>query len=238
MHTLAVNVDHVATVRQARLINEPDPVIAAALAELAGCHAIIVHLREDRRHIQDRDVEVLKRTVKTRLSLEMAATDAMIAIACRIRPHMACLVPEKREELTTEGGLDVAGQAAHMRRSVKTLQEAGCMVSLFIDAAPDQIKAACDSGAECIEIHTGHYADAKLSSDIDREFNTIVEAIEQARALGLRVNAGHGLNYYNTQRLVPLAAIEEFSIGHSIIARAVLVGIERAVREMLDIING
>jgi len=238
MHTLAVNVDHVATVRQARLINEPDPVTAAALAEMAGCHAIIVHLREDRRHIQDRDVEALKRTVKTRLNLEMAATDAMIAIACRIRPHMACLVPEKREELTTEGGLDVAGQATHIRRNVKVLQEAGCMVSLFIDAAPDQIMAASDSGAEFIEIHTGHYADAKQPSDIDREFNTIVKAIEQARALGLRVNAGHGLNYYNTQRLVPIAAIEEFSIGHSIIARAVLVGIERAVREMLDIIQG
>ena len=237
MHTLAVNVDHIATVRQARLINEPDPVTAAALAELAGCHAIIVHLREDRRHIQDRDVEVLKRTVKTRLNLEMAATKAMIEIACRIQPEMACLVPEKRQELTTEGGLDVAGQAAHMRSSVKTLQEAGCMVSLFIDAAPDQIKAACDSGAEFIEIHTGHYADATLPSDIDREFDAIIEAIENARSLGLRVNVGHGLNYLNTQRLVPIAAIEEFSIGHSIIARAVLVGIERAVREMLDIIQ-
>ncbi len=237
MHTLAVNVDHIATVRQARLINEPDPVTAAALAELAGCHAIIVHLREDRRHIQDRDVEVLKRTVKTRLNLEMAATEAMIEIACRIRPEMACLVPEKRQELTTEGGLDVAGQAAHMRNSVKTLQEAGCMVSLFIDAAPDQIKAACDSGAEFIEIHTGHYADATQPSDIDREFDTIIEAIENARSLGLRVNVGHGLNYLNTQRLVPITAIEEFSIGHSIIARAVLVGMERAVREMLDIIQ-
>ena len=237
MAVLNVNIDHVATVRQARLINEPDPVTAAALAELAGCHAIIVHLREDRRHIQDRDVEVLKRTVKTRLNLEMAATKAMIEIACRIRPAMACLVPEKRQELTTEGGLDVAGQAAHMRSSVKTLQEAGCMVSLFIDAAPDQIKAACDSGAEFIEIHTGHYADATLPSDIDREFDTIIEAIEHARSLGLRVNAGHGLNYLNTQRLVPISAIEEFSIGHSIIARAVLVGMERAVREMLDIIK-
>ncbi len=238
MHTLAVNVDHIATVRQARLINEPDPVTAAALAELAGCHAIIVHLREDRRHIQDRDVEVLKRTVKTRLNLEMAATDAMIDIACRLRPDMACLVPEKRQELTTEGGLDVAGQAANMRGRVKNLQEAGCIVSLFIDAAPEQIQAASDSGAEFIEIHTGHYADAVQPSDKDREYNTIVEAIEYARSLGLRVNAGHGLNYHNTQRLVPIAAIEEFSIGHSIIARAVLVGMERAVHEMLDIIRG
>jgi len=237
MHTLAVNVDHIATVRQARLINEPDPVTAAALAELAGCHAIIVHLREDRRHIQDRDVEVLKRTVKTRFNLEMAATDAMIDIARRIRPDMACLVPEKRQELTTEGGLDVAGQAANMRTRVKALQEDGCMVSLFIDAAPDQIQAARDTGAEYIEIHTGHYADAVLPSDIDREFDTIVEAIETARSLGLRVNVGHGLNYLNTQRLVPIAAIEEFSIGHSIIARAMLVGMDRAVREMLNIIQ-
>jgi len=237
MHTLAVNVDHIATVRQARLINEPDPVTAAALAELAGCHAIIVHLREDRRHIQDRDVEVLKRTVKTRFNLEMAATEAMIDIARRVRPDMACLVPEKRQELTTEGGLDVAGQAANMRTRVKALQEDGCMVSLFIDAAPDQIQAARDTGAEYIEIHTGHYADAVLPSDIDREFDTIVEAIETARSLGLRVNVGHGLNYLNTQRLVPIAAIEEFSIGHSIIARAMLVGMDRAVREMLNIIQ-
>lgn len=238
MHTLAVNVDHIATVRQARLISEPDPVTAAALAEMAGCHAIIVHLREDRRHIQDRDVEILRRTVKTRLNLEMAATDAMIDIACRLRPDMACLVPEKREELTTEGGLDVAGQLPHITRSVQALQAAGIMVSLFIDAAPDQITAARDTGAECIEIHTGHYADAVRQCDQDREFARIAEAIEHARSIGLRVNVGHGLNYHNTQRLVPIAAIEEFSIGHSIIARAVLVGMERAVREMLDIIRG
>jgi pyridoxine 5-phosphate synthase len=237
MHTLAVNVDHIATVRQARMINEPDPVTAASLAELAGCHAIIVHLREDRRHIQDRDVEILKRTVKTKLNLEMAATAEMVDIACRIQPDMACLVPEKREELTTEGGLDVAGQASHIGSSVKTLQKAGCMVSLFVDAAPDQIQAARDSGAEFVEIHTGHYADAVQPADIDREFNAIIEGIEYARSLGLRVNVGHGLNYQNTQRLVPIAAIEEFSIGHSIIARSVLVGVERAVREMLAIIQ-
>ncbi len=237
MHTLAVNVDHVATVRQARLITEPDPVTAAALAELAGCHGIIVHLREDRRHIQDRDVEVLRSTLKTRLNLEMAATDDMAAIACRIRPDMACLVPEKRAELTTEGGLDVAGQSAQIVRCVRCLHEAGIMVSLFIDADEDQITAARDSGAEFVEIHTGRYADAAAQPDQDREFDRIVEAIGRARSLGLRVNVGHGLNYRNTQRLVPIGAIEEFSIGHSIIARAVLVGMERAVREMLAIIK-
>ena len=238
MHTLAVNVDHVATIRQARMIDEPDPVHAAELAELAGCHAIIVHLREDRRHIQDQDVKTLRRTVKTRLNLEMAATAEMIDIACRLKPDMACLVPEKREELTTEGGLDVAGQSAHISKSVKTLQEAGCLVSLFVDAAPEQIKAARDSGAEFVEIHTGHYADAVETADINREFTTIVKGIEYARTLGLRVNVGHGLNYHNTQRLVPYAAIEEFSIGHSIVARAVLVGMERAVKEMLFILQG
>jgi pyridoxine 5-phosphate synthase len=167
----------------------------------------------------------------------MAATAEMIGIACRIRPDMACLVPEKRAELTTEGGLDVAGQPAHITRSVQALQAAGIIVSLFIDPAADQIRAACDSGAECVEIHTGRYADAAAQPDQDREFDRIVDAVGLARSLGLQVNVGHGLNYQNTQRLVPIDAIEEFSIGHSIIARAVLVGMERAVREMLDILH-
>ena len=238
MSRLSVNVDHVATVRQARLGQEPDPVTAAALAELAGCHGIIVHLREDRRHIQDRDVEILRKTVTTRLNLEMAAVPEMIDIARRIRPDMSCLVPEKRQELTTEGGLDVAGNLKAVAGAVRELQEGGIIVSLFIDADPGQIRAAHETGAEFIEIHTGRYADAKNPAEEDAEFRRIAQGIELAGALGLRVNVGHGLNYRNTQRLAPLTQIEEYSIGHSIISRAVLVGMERAVREMLAIING
>jgi len=238
MSKLSVNVDHVATVRQARLINEPDPVTAAALAELAGCQGIIVHLREDRRHIQDRDVEILRRTITTRLNLEMAAVPEMVGIARRIRPDMSCLVPEKRQELTTEGGLDVAGKYKPIAEAVRGLQEAGIAVSLFIDADAGQIKAAHETGAEFIEIHTGRYADAKSRAGEDAEFERIVQGIAYASSLGLSVNVGHGLNYRNTQRLVPLKEIQEYSIGHSIIARAVLVGMERAVREMIAILNG
>jgi len=237
MATLAVNVDHVATVRQARLINEPDPVTAAALAELAGCRGIIVHLREDRRHIQDRDVELLRQTVTTRLNLEMAAVPEMVAISRRIRPDMCCLVPEKRAELTTEGGLDVVGQQAHVARAVADLKDAAIAVSLFVDADKRQIAASRDVGADFVEIHTGHYCDATTAQAADAEFQKVADAIAYAAALGLRVNVGHGLNYRTTQRLTPIKAIEEFSIGHSIIARAVFVGMERAVREMLSIIN-
>jgi len=238
MATLAVNVDHVATVRQARLITEPDPVTAALLAEKAGCHGIIVHLREDRRHIQDRDVEKLRQTLKTKLNLEMAAVPEMVEIARRIKPDMSCLVPEKREELTTEGGLDVAGQKENIKQAVRDLKEAGIVVSLFVDAEREQLQASKDAGADYVEIHTGHYADAKTRGEEDAEFEKIAEGIAYAVSLGLRVNVGHGLNYTNTQRLVPIKEIEEFSIGHSIIARAVMVGIEQAVREMLEIIKG
>ena len=237
MAKLAVNVDHVATIRQARLIKEPDPVTAASLAELAGCHGIIVHLREDRRHIQDRDVEMLRQTVTTKLNLEMAAVDEMVDIACRIKPDMSCLVPEKRQELTTEGGLDVVRQLEPVAQAVGRLHQAGILVSLFVDAEQDQIKASCDIGADYIEIHTGGYADAATLKEQDAAFAKIAEGIIFARSLGLRVNVGHGLNYRNTQRLVPIKDIDEFSIGHSIIARAVLVGLERAVREMLAILN-
>ena len=238
MAKLSVNVDHIATVRQARLINEPDPVTAAALAELAGCHGIIVHLREDRRHIQDRDVEVLRKTITTKLNLEMAAVPEMVDIARRIRPDMSCLVPEKRQELTTEGGLDVAGNYKPIAEAVQRLQEAGIAVSLFVDADHDQIKASRDTGAEYIEIHTGHYADAKTLKEEDLRFDEIVKGIDYAVSRGLKVNVGHGLNYRNTQRLVPIKDIQEYSIGHSIIARAMLVGLDRAVREMLAIIHG
>jgi len=238
MSKLVVNVDHVATVRQARMITEPDPVTAAALAELAGCHGIIVHLREDRRHIQDRDVEILKQTVQTKLNLEMAAVPEMVKIAARIKPDMSCLVPEKREELTTEGGLDVYGQVENLKGVVGELKSAGIVVSLFVDADKKQLDASKEVGADYAEIHTGHYSDTLTAEQETLEFEKIKIGIEYADSIGLNVNVGHGLNYMNTQRLVPIKQIQEFSIGHSIIARAVFVGIDQAVREMLDIING
>jgi pyridoxine 5-phosphate synthase len=238
MSKLVVNVDHVATVRQARMIIEPDPVTAAALAELAGCHGIIVHLREDRRHIQDRDVEILKQTVQTKLNLEMAAVPEMVKIATRIKPDMSCLVPEKREELTTEGGLDVYGQVENLKGVVEELKSAGIVVSLFVDAGKNQLDASKEVGADYVEIHTGHYSDAVTAEQETAEFEKIKIGIEYADSIGLKVNVGHGLNYMNTQRLVPIKQIQEYSIGHSIIARAIFVGIDQAVREMLDIING
>ena len=237
MAKLIVNVDHVATVRQARLITEPDPVTAAGMAELAGCHGIIVHLREDRRHIQDRDVEILRKTIKTKLNLEMAAVPEMIEIAKRIRPEMSCLVPEKREELTTEGGIDVAARKESLTQAVRELKSAGIVVSLFVDAEKKQLLASKETGADYVEIHTGHYSDATSEKEEDAEFEKITKGIEYAASLGLRVNVGHGLNYRNIQRLIPIKEIEEYSIGHSIIARAVLTGIDRAVREMLELIQ-
>jgi pyridoxine 5-phosphate synthase len=237
MATLSVNVDHVATVRQARLAAEPDPVTAAALAELAGCHGIIVHLREDRRHIQDRDIEILRKTVKTKLNLEMAAIPEIVRIALNIRPDMATLVPEKRRELTTEGGLDVASHMKNMRATVATLQKKSIAVSLFVDPDPRQINASRECGADFVEIHTGIYSNARTPREADREFDRILTAVETAGQKGLGINAGHGLDYRNISRLVAIPEIDEFSIGHSIIARAVLVGMERAVREMLELIQ-
>jgi len=235
---LSVNVDHIATLRQARGGKEPDPVTAAAMAELAGADGIIVHLREDRRHIQDRDVRLLRETIKTKLNLEMAATEEMLGIAREILPEMSTLVPEKREELTTEGGLNVAVQEKEIARAVTALQEAGILVSLFIDADSRQVEAAKAAGADFVEIHTGHYADAETEDEANRLFTGISEAIKLAAALGLRVNAGHGLNYTNIKRFVGLEAeVEEYSIGHSILSRAVLVGIDQAVREMADLVR-
>jgi len=234
---LAVNIDHVATLRQARGGADPDPVAAAALAELAGAEGIIVHLREDRRHIQDRDLRLLKETVKTELNLEMAATEEMIRIAGETKPYMSTLVPEKRQELTTEGGLDVAGQKEHIGRTVKSLHEAGILVSLFVDAEPDQIQAAKDTGADFVEIHTGHYADARTDEEAGRLFKKITAGVKAAASLGLRVNLGHGLNYVNIRRFAGLTEVEEYSIGHSIISRAVLVGLERAVRDMAELVR-
>jgi pyridoxine 5-phosphate synthase len=237
MARLSVNIDHIATIREARKGNEPDPVTAASLAELAGCDGIIVHLREDRRHIQDRDVEILRKTIKTKLNLEMAATAEMVKIAVKIRPDMCTLVPEKRQELTTEGGLDLLGNFTHLKATVSKLQKGKILVSLFIDPDPEQINAAKEMKADYVEIHTGIYSNAKTQKEIDRELKKIVESVSLASQLGLGINAGHGLNYHNIHPLLNLSEIDEFSIGHSIIARAVLVGFERAVKDMIDLIK-
>jgi pyridoxine 5-phosphate synthase len=235
---LSVNVDHVATVRQARGGENPDPVAAALMAELAGADGIIVHLREDRRHIQDRDLEVLRRVVKTKLNLEMANTEEIVQIALRIKPDMVTLVPERRQELTTEGGLDVLGQQKTLKPNIDQLKKAGIKVSLFIDADPRQVSASKASGADLVEIHTGKYSDAREEEARKREFQRIARAISQAHKLGLRVNIGHGLDYQNVSPFSSIHQIEDYSIGHSIIARAVLVGLDRAVREMKELIKG
>jgi len=234
---LGVNVDHIATIRQARGGREPDPVTAAALCELAGADGITVHLREDRRHIQDRDVELLRETVQTRLNLEMAATDEMVGIARRILPDMVTLVPEKRQELTTEGGLDVHGQQAALANAVTGLKEAGITVSLFVEADPRQLEASREVGGDYVEIHTGTYCDARSETARSIELGRIAEAIRYGQQLGVGVNAGHGLNYWNVRSVVALGGIEEFNIGHSIVSRAVLVGLEQAVREMVVLLQ-
>jgi len=228
---LGVNIDHVATLRQARGTRFPDPVQAAIEAEQAGADGITLHLREDRRHIQERDVEMLAGILQTRMNLEMAVTDEMLAVAERIRPRDCCLVPERREELTTEGGLDVAGQPQRMREACERLAAAGVRVSLFIDAEPAQIAAAAAAGAPCVEIHTGHYADAAGEAQ-QREYQRIEEAVRLGREAGLQVNAGHGLHYHNVQAIAAMAAVRELNIGHAIVARAVFTGLQEAVREM------
>lgn len=235
MIKLAVNVDHVATLREARGTSEPDPVLAAGICELAGAEGIVVHLREDRRHIQDRDVRLLRQTVKTKLNLEMGATEEIIKFALDIQPDMVTLVPEKRKELTTEGGLNVAGQKKKLKMVIAQLNDAGIPVSLFIDPDSRQIGAANDVGATFVEIHTGRYSDAAGEEERDQEFELIASAAEEAYEAGLRVNAGHGLNYFNTGRIAALDTIEELSIGHAIMARAIMVGLDQAVREMLGL---
>lgn len=237
MARLGVNVDHIATVRQARGTSEPDPVTAAALAELAGAQGITVHLREDRRHIQDRDVEILRQTVKSRLNLEMAATDEMVEIALRLRPDFVTLVPEKRQELTTEGGLDVFGLRDHLSPRIAALKAIGIVVSVFVDPVRKQIEAANEVGADYIEIHTGAYCDAENAEIRTIELEKIALGIRIGHQCGLGVNAGHGLNYRNIAPVVALGGIEEYNIGHSIISRAVLVGMERAVREMVELVR-
>ena len=229
---LGVNIDHVATLRQARGTRYPDPIQAAIEAEQAGADAITLHLREDRRHIQDRDVAMLKDILQTRMNLEMAVTDEMLTIASRVRPADCCLVPERREELTTEGGLDVAGQRDRMQDACGRLAEAGVRVSLFIDADMAQIDAAAAVGAPVIEIHTGHFADAATPEQRELELAKVVQAVEYGRELGLQVNAGHGLHYHNVQAIAAIPGVSELNIGHAIVARAIFSGLREAVREM------
>lgn len=229
---LGVNIDHVATLREARGTRYPDPIQAAIASEHAGADGITLHLREDRRHIQERDVYMLKDILLTRMNLEMAVTDEMLAIAEKVQPADCCLVPERREELTTEGGLDVAGQKEKMSRACERLNDAGIRVSLFIDADARQVEAAADVGAPVIEIHTGSYADATNPQAQDEEYRRILEAVELGTALGLQVNAGHGLNYQNVKPIAAITQIRELNIGHAIIARAIFSGLEVSVREM------
>ncbi len=233
MPKLNVNIDHVATVRQARGTDEPDPVLAAYMAELAGAHGIVVHLREDRRHIQDRDLYILRETVKTKLNMEMAATNEMVRIATDVMPDMVTLVPEKRKELTTEGGLDVVGNKKAVSKALDKLKNSGLFVSLFIDPNQKQIKASKDIGADMVEIHTGAYAEATSESKIDRELKKIEHSVAAALNEDLRVAAGHGLDYQNVEPIAWIEEIEELNIGHSIVSRSVIVGIEEAVSEML-----
>ena len=237
MLRLMVNIDHVATVREARGIHYPDPVYAAGVAEMAGASGIIVHLREDRRHIKDRDVRILRQVVRTKLNLEMAATDEMVAIAREILPDMVTLVPEKRQELTTEGGLEVAGNRDKIARAVEQLHEKNIKVSLFVDADDRQVDSTQAVAADMIEIHTGHYSDAEDEAARRAELERVHRAANKGKALGLGVNAGHGLHYHNIADIAAIPEIDELSIGHSIIARALFVGLDQAIRDMLALIR-
>ena len=234
---LGVNIDHVATLRQARGTRYPDPVQAAILAEEAGADGITIHPREDRRHIQDRDVLLLKEILTTKMNLEMAVTDAMLAFAEQVRPECVCLVPEKREELTTEGGLDVDDQEARVAKACDRLAKVGAEVSLFIDPDVTQIDAAVRCGAPVVELHTGEYAEATDPQIVEAAFNTLQDAVTYARKKGLVVNAGHGLHYHNTERVAAIAGINELNIGHAIIARAVFTGLKEAVKDMKAILE-
>ncbi len=237
MPLLGVNIDHVATVRQARRTNEPDPVHAAVLAEMGGADSITVHLREDRRHIQDRDVRLLREMVRVRLNLEMAVSDDILLVAIAIRPDMATLVPEKREEITTEGGLDVRSMRGRVQECVARLHEVGIRVSLFIDPDVTQVELAAQAGAEAVELHTGTYADARTPAEMDEQLDLLTEAGQFAIAQGLQLNMGHGLTYRNVRRVAEINGLHELNIGHSIVSQAMLVGFERAVREMKQLIT-
>jgi len=234
---LGVNIDHIATLRQARGTKYPDPVYAASIAEEAGADGITVHLREDRRHIQDRDIFILKDTLTTRMNFEMAVTEEMVSIAEQVKPAHCCLVPEKREELTTEGGLDVLGNEAHIAEAVKRLAAAGVEVSLFIDPEPAQLEAAVRCGAPVVELHTGAYAEAEDPEVVQSELERIQKATEFGLSQGLMINAGHGLHYHNVQPIAAIPGMNELNIGHAIIARAVFSGLAEAVREMKRLIR-
>ncbi|MDD5252981.1 MAG: pyridoxine 5'-phosphate synthase [Candidatus Omnitrophica bacterium] len=237
MPKLGVNIDHVATLRQQRKGNLPDPVYAAFLCEEAGAESIVAHLREDRRHIQDADIKLLRKHIKTRLNLEMSVSPEIIKIACEIKPYQSTLVPERRQELTTEGGLNVADNLKKISSVISELKKAGIQVSLFIDPVKKQINAAVKAGAEIIELHTGRYADAKKPGQVERSFNQIRQAVDYAKLRKLRVNAGHGLNYNNVRRIAELNGIEELNIGYSIICKALYTGLYNAVKEMRQLIK-
>ena len=237
MAKLAVNVDHVATLRQARGTLYPDPVTAAMLAELAGVDGIVVHLREDRRHIKDRDVKILRQTIKSKLILEMAQTQEMVGIAIDVKPDVVTLVPEKREELTTEEGINLKIHKDITKETIRILKNKGIGVSIFMDPDPDQVKIAKQINADSIEIHTGYYCDAKTSSDKKQAFDKIIDTIKVASKLEIGINAGHGIDYQTIKDFRSIKEIYEFSIGHSIISRSILVGIEKAVREMIELIK-
>ena len=237
MARLGVNIDHIATLRQARQGIEPDPVMAAVLVEMGGADGIVVHLREDRRHIQDRDLRLLREVIHTKLDMEMAATDEMVKVALEVKPDMVTLVPERRQELTTEGGLDVMGHQENIKRAIDMLHDGGIIVSLFIDPDLDQVKLSHKINADYIEIHTGRYTNATRHKEQNAELEAIGQSVKLAYKLNLGVNAGHGLNYRNIRRLTQFHEIVEYNIGHSIIARAVFVGIEQAVREMKDLVK-
>lgn len=237
MPQLGVNIDHVATVRQARRANEPDPVWAAALAELGGADGITIHLREDRRHIADRDLRILRETVTVKLNLEMACEPEIVAIACQTKPDQATLVPEKRQEITTEGGLDVCGQRDRIARTVEQLRATGVSVSLFLDPDLRQIEAAARLGADAVELHTGQYSLAATDAGRQKELDVLESAASAIRQAGMALHAGHGLTYRNVRPVAAIADMHELNIGHSIIARAIMVGLEKAVREMKQLVK-
>ncbi|MCM8783543.1 MAG: pyridoxine 5'-phosphate synthase [Candidatus Omnitrophica bacterium] len=237
MVKLGVNIDHIATLRQARRAKEPDPAWAAVLCELAGCNSIVVHLREDRRHINERDLKILRSIVKSKLNLEMSIVKEIVDIACEVKPDQATLVPEKREEITTEGGLDVVKYFSQIKEVVERLHKEGIVVSLFVDPLESQIKKARETRVEFVELHTGVYANAKGEIEREEALTRLIQATQVAKGFGLRVNAGHGLDYLNVRNIAKIPGIEELNIGHAIISRAVFVGLEKAVKEMLELLK-